>query len=90
AVTDWLTVGGQAYYQSDLHGGTYASTTATVPGYWRFDAVARVRPTSRTELRLNVLNLTDKRYYDAIYRSSAPFAYVAPGRSATLSASIIF
>ena len=90
AVTDWLTVGGQAHYQSDLHGGTYASTPATVPGYWRFDAVARVKPTKATELRLNVLNLTDKRYYDAIYRSATPFAYVAPGRSATLTASVTF
>ena len=89
-LTDWLMIGGQAYYQSKLHGGTYESTTATVPGYWRFDAVARAKPTQNTELRLNVMNLTDKRYYDAIYRSSAPFAYVAPGRSATLTASIIF
>lgn len=89
-LTDWLMIGGQAYYQSNLHGGTYASTTATVPGYWRFDAVARVKPTQNTELRLNVLNLTDKRYYDAIYRSSAPFAYIAPGRSATLTGSISF
>jgi len=84
-LTEWLSVGGQAYYQSNLHGGTYASTTATVPGYWRFDAVARVRPSSRTEVRLNVLNISDERYYDAIYRSGTPFAYVAPGRSATLT-----
>ena len=96
ALTDWLMVGGQAYYQSRIFGGTYGLTTTddninpSVPGYWRFDAVARVRPTQNTELRLNVMNLTDKRYYDAIYRSSAPFAYVAPGRSATLTASIIF
>jgi len=89
-LTDWLMIGGQAYYQSKLHGGTYASTTATVPGYWRFDAVARVKPSSNTEVRLNVLNLTDKRYYDAIYRSSAPFAYIAPGRSATLTGTISF
>jgi catecholate siderophore receptor len=32
-----------------------------------------------------VLNLTDKRYYDAIYRSGTPFSYVAPGRSAFLT-----
>jgi len=85
ALTPWLSLGGQAYYQSKLHGGTFASTTATAPGYWRFDAVARLRPTAATEVRLNVLNLADKRYYDAIYRSGAPFAYVAPGRSATVT-----
>ncbi len=96
ALTDWLTLGGQAYYQSRIYGGTYGLTTTqsglhpSFPGYWRFDAVARVKPTRSTELRLNVLNLTDKRYYDAIYRSTAPFAYVAPGRSATLTGTIRF
>ena len=37
------------------------------------------------EARVNVNNITNKRYYDAIYRSGAPFAYVAPGRSAVLT-----
>lgn len=95
ALTDWLSIGGQAYYQSNLFGGQFggtgvATTSAKVPGYWRFDAVARVKPTKATELRLNVLNLTDKRYYDAIYRSLTPFAYIAPGRSATLTGTIRF
>ena len=36
-------------------------------------------------MRVNVLNLTDKVYYDAIYRSSTPFAYIAPGRSAMVT-----
>jgi catecholate siderophore receptor len=54
------------------------------------DATARYAPTDRLEFRLNVLNLTDKRYYDAIYRSGSPFSYVAPGRSATLTASYTF
>lgn len=89
-LTDWLMIGGQAYYQSKLYGGTYDTTSASVPGYWRFDAVSRVRVAQNVEARLNVLNLTDKRYYDAIYRSSAPFSYVAPGRSATLSLSVAF
>jgi len=85
ALTNRLQLGGQAYYQSSLRGGTYAVTPATVPGYWRFDAVARYRLSERFEARVNVLNLTDKRYYDAIYRSGSPFAYVAPGRSAMVT-----
>jgi len=89
-LTDWLMIGGQAYYQSKLYGGTYDAGTASVPGYWRFDAVSRVRVAKNVEARLNVLNLTDKRYYDAIYRSSAPFSYVAPGRSVTLTVSVGF
>ena len=37
------------------------------------------------EARVNVNNITNKLYYDAIYRSASPFAYVAPGRSAVLT-----
>jgi catecholate siderophore receptor len=35
-----------------------------------------------------VTNLTDKRYYDAIYRSGTPFSFVAPGRQATVSVTV--
>lgn len=95
-LTNRLQIGGQAYYQSRIYGGAYAVTTTpdginpSFPGYWRFDAVARYRLTDTIEARINVLNLTDKRYYDAIYRSNSPFAYVAPGRSAMLSVSATF
>ncbi len=89
-ITDRLTLGGQAYYQDEFFGGTQAAGTAQVPGYWRFDAVGRLRISDHSELRLNVLNLTDKVYYDAIYRSGSPFAYVAPGRSAHLSLAVRF
>jgi len=90
AVTDRFQIGGQAHYQDALYGGTLAAGTAKVPAYARFDAVARWRPIDGYELRLNVLNLTDKVYYDAIYRSGSPFAYIAPGRSATLSLTASF
>lgn len=87
ALTGNLQIGAQVYAQDELFGGTLAAGSAHVPGYVRFDAMARWRPTDRTELRLNILNLTDQTYYDAIYRSGSPFAYVAPGRSAMLTAS---
>ncbi|WP_298023188.1 TonB-dependent siderophore receptor [uncultured Parasphingopyxis sp.] len=78
-------IGGQVYAQSRIFGGTLGAGTPSVDGYVRLDAVARYRLSEQAELRLNVLNLTDERYYDAIYRSGAPFAYVAPGRSAFLT-----
>lgn len=81
-VTPRLEVGGQIHAQSKFFGGTLAAGTSTVPGYARFDAMARYQVTPKLEARLNINNLTDKTYYDAIYRSGAPFAYVAPGRSA--------
>ncbi len=90
AFTDHFQLGGQVYYQDKLFGGTLAAGTSNVPGYARFDAVARWQPVKGYELRLNVLNLTDKTYYDAIYRSGSPFAYIAPGRSATLSLTASF
>jgi catecholate siderophore receptor len=80
-----LEVGGQMHVQSEFFGGVTAATTARVPGYARFDAVARWKPLGWLEARLNVNNVTDKRYYDAIYRSASPFAYVAPGRSAVFT-----
>lgn len=84
-VTSNFEFGGQATYRSELFGGTAAAGTARVPGYTRFDIVARWKPTTWLETRLNVNNVTDKTYYDAIYRSATPFAYVAPGRSAMLT-----
>ena len=88
AITDKFTLGGQAFYRSRIYGGTEGANENSVPGYWKFDAVARYKLNDRIELRANVLNIFDKRYFDAIYRSSAPFAYVAPGRSATLSVTV--
>lgn len=90
ALTDKLTLGAQSYYRSRIYGGSTGAGTASVPGYWKFDAVARYQLTSNIELRGNVLNVFDKRYYDAIYRSGTPFSYVAPGRSATLSVEVTF
>ncbi|MGB5076862.1 MAG: TonB-dependent receptor, partial [Sphingorhabdus sp.] len=90
ALTDHFQLGGQVHYQSALFGGTQVAGTAKVPGYARFDAVARWKPLEWLEARLNVLNLTDKVYYDAIYRSASPFAYIAPGRSASLSLTATF
>lgn len=90
ALTDHVQVGGQVYYQSKIFGGSQVAGSAFVPGYTRFDAIARWQLLEWLEARLNVLNLTDQTYYDAIYRSGAPFAYIAPGRSATLSLTASF
>ncbi len=81
-------IGGQAHVQSKVFGGTLAAGSAHYPGFARFDAVVRWKPMPWLETRLNVNNLADKRYYDAIYRSGAPFAYVAPGRSAVLTLAV--
>jgi catecholate siderophore receptor len=88
--SDRFSLGGQAFYRSRIYGGDPDANDNSVPGYWKFDAVARFQVTENVELRANVLNIFDERYYDAIYRSGSPFSYIAPGRSATLAATIDF
>ena len=80
--TDAFMLGGQAAYTGVRYGGVTAAGTAHLPAYWRFDATGRYAFSRRVELQVNVLNLTNKVYYDAIYRSATPFAYIAPGISA--------
>ena len=90
-ITDKFTVGALAYYVGRRHGGTFVETSASIDGYWRFDLMAKYKITDYAEVRLNVLNITNKLYYDAIYRSTTtPFAYVGPGRSALLTGSLSF
>ncbi|HKU99629.1 MAG TPA: TonB-dependent receptor, partial [Vineibacter sp.] len=89
-ITDRLMVGALAYYSGPRYGGTFAAGTAHIPGYWRFDAMASYKITDNVDIRLNVLNLTNKLYYDAVYRSGTPFAFVGPGRSALLTTAFKF
>lgn len=82
AFTPRFTAGGQVAYVGQRYGGSTAAGTATIPAYWRFDAMGSYVIGPHAELQVNVLNLTNKVYYDAIYRSATPFAYIAPGISA--------
>ena len=52
--------------------------------------MAEYRASDKVSLRLNVLNATDRTYYDTLYRSSVPFVYVAPGRQVQLTMSMSF
>jgi catecholate siderophore receptor len=88
AVTERLMLGAQATYRSRVYGGTLDANGNYLPAYWKFDLVGRYKLSNRVELRANVTNLTDKRYYDAIYRSGTPFSFVAPGRQATVSVTV--
>jgi catecholate siderophore receptor len=83
-----LTVGGLAYYIGRRYGGVFSTTNASIPPYWRFDAMMNYKVLENVDFRLNVLNITDVANFDSIYRSATPFAYIGPGRSAlfTLSA----
>lgn len=87
-ITDRLHLGGQANYQGARPGGTIVDIGTEIPGYWRFDFFGGYKLNDRIELTFNVLNATNKVYYDAIYRSGTPFVYIAPGRAALFSVDI--
>ncbi len=92
-ITPAFSLGGGAIYNSKVFGGysdqrivnegqvvVTRELARYVPGYWRFDANALFRLNEQLDLRFNIQNLTDKRYYDRAY--STHYASIAPGRSA--------
>ncbi|MCT2398440.1 TonB-dependent receptor [Novosphingobium mangrovi (ex Huang et al. 2023)] len=84
-VTDRFTVGGGAYHASKRYADT--ANLVSSEGYWRFDANAGFRFNENFSVRLNIRNLTDKRYI--VKLRNPHFAVPGPGRQAliTLSAS---
>ncbi len=52
----------------------------SIPGYVRLDATASLEFSKAVSLRVNVQNLTDKRYFTQAYQNH--YATIAPGRSA--------
>ncbi len=91
-VTPKLTIGGGAYYSSRVNSGygdnrtkvgnaivTTRTITRTTPSYVRLDANASYAINDNIELRLNVQNLTNKRYYSQVFTNH--YATMAPGRT---------
>jgi catecholate siderophore receptor len=81
---DTWELGGQAVYRSKIYGGTLlaANQGTSIPSYWRFDTFAEAKLDKNWKIKLFVNNIFDKRYYDALYQSAAPFVLEAPGRAA--------
>jgi catecholate siderophore receptor len=69
-------------YRSKVYGGTFAANTGNeLPSYWRFDAFVEKQIDKNWKMKLYAQNLTNKLYYDTLYRSAVPFVAVAPGRA---------
>jgi catecholate siderophore receptor len=85
-LTDIWELGGQAVYRSKIYGGTLlaANQGTSIPSYWRFDTFVEAKIDKNWKIKLFVNNILDKRYYDALYQSAAPFVLEAPGRAAYL------
>lgn len=96
-MTPKLSFGAQARYQSERCGGQPDTgvdyTTGTdkctqpVPAYTVYDVFAGYRINKKVDVRLNVLNVTNKDYYTAVYRSGA-FLYKGDARQAYLTLNI--
>src|SRR5262249_54345152 len=91
-LTDIWELGGQAVYRSPIYGGTFlaANQGTSIPNYWRFDIFAEAKVNKNWTVKLFVNNIFDKRYYDALYQSAAPFVLEAPGRAAYVVVSARF
>ncbi|WP_043972242.1 MULTISPECIES: TonB-dependent receptor [Acinetobacter] len=76
-----LTLGAGAVAMDRVYGD--AANTKWVPGYVRYDAMARYNVDKNVDLQLNINNLSDKRYFTKAYASH--YASEAEGRSAVLS-----
>lgn len=84
-ITPKFALGGTWVSQSEKFGGTYSAGSTKLEGFNRFDMVAEYKINKSLSLQLNGLNITDEVYYDAFYRSAAPFTYIAPGKSYSLT-----
>lgn len=76
-----LTLGAGAIAMDKVYAN--AANTKWVPGYVRYDAMARYNVNKNVDLQLNVNNLADTRYFTKAYASH--YATEAEGRSAVLS-----
>ncbi|WP_180002382.1 MULTISPECIES: TonB-dependent receptor [unclassified Acinetobacter] len=80
-LTPALTIGAGAVAMDKVYGN--ADNTKYVPGYVRYDAMARYNVNQNVDLQLNVNNLSDERYFTKAYASH--YATEAEGRNAVLS-----
>jgi len=76
-----VTLGAGAVAMDKVYGN--ATNTKWVPGYVRYDAMAKYDVNKNVNLQLNVNNLSDTRYFTKAYASH--YASEAEGRSAVLS-----
>jgi len=78
-------VGGGMQYVGERAANT--SNTNKLPGYAKGDLTVAYFPWRNTELRMNVINITDERYFDAVYQAHTP---PAPGRAVLFTGNFRF
>ncbi|WP_323790006.1 TonB-dependent siderophore receptor [Thalassovita sp.] len=88
--TDQLMLGGRLNYQGVKNLGSTYANGLKLPAAWTFDLLGEYEIAGFKTLRFAVTNLTDETVYDAGYRSSEPFTYVAPGREISVTLDMKF
>lgn len=84
--TPKLAVGGTLVHTGEIKGGTFAATTGnSIDSSQRLDLMAEYKVAKGMTVQANVKNVTDENIYDALYRSSSPFTFTSPGRTANVS-----
>ena len=63
------------------------SNTNKLPGYAKGDLTVAYFPWKNTELRMNVLNVSNERYFDSVYQGHTP---PAPGRTVLFTGNFRF
>ena len=81
-------IGAALYYQTEIYGSLNYDVNPKIPGYTRLDLFAEYQFNDYLAGKISIFNATNVTYYDSLYRSPAPFVYVAPGRSAQGSFSL--
>jgi catecholate siderophore receptor len=79
-----------AGWPSPTAANPFVNVPTVLPSHWRFDAFAEAKVGPNVTLKLSVMNIFNRTYYDAFYQSASPFVQVAPGRAATLEARVKF
>lgn len=85
-------VGGVLTYSSEIFGGqpdSAAIESIELPSYSVVDLFASYQLSDKLDVRANLNNVTDKRYYTAVYRGGA-IVYIGDARSADLTLSYRF
>lgn len=88
-IAERFNIGGGAIF-NDRQYGTFGvdGVSRSIPSYWRIDLNGAVTVTDNIDVRINVQNLLNKRYFDRTYTTH--FVNQAPGRLVTGTVGIRF
>lgn len=92
--TDHFALGGAVTYSSEIYGGqpdagTSEDSNIKLPSYTVYDVFATYQVSDNFDLQANIQNVTDEKYYTAVYRGG-DIMYIGDGRSASVTANYQF